>query len=96
MEIKILSESKMPLLGRKTVSLSVTALKQPTPSKAELSKEIASKLKVEESILSIKRVSQDFGSNNCKVLVNVYSSPEELKKYEVYNKKPKKKAAEGQ
>lgn len=95
MELQILNETKMPLLGRKQVSLSVTALKQPTPSKAELSKNIALKLKIEENVLSIIRVMQDFGANSCKVLVNVYSSPEDLKKYEVYNKKPKKKV-EGQ
>lgn len=94
MELQILKETKMPLLNRKQVSLNVTALKQPTPSKAELSKGIALKLNVEENVLSIKKVMQDFGTNSCKVVVNVYSSPEELKKYEVYNKKPKK-AAEG-
>ncbi len=96
MEIEVLNETKMPLLGRKQVSLEVTALKQSTPSRAELMKEIASKLKTEEGLLSIKRVSQRFGSNNCKVIVNVYNSADLLKKYEVYNKKPKKKAAEGQ
>ena len=70
MDIEVLKETKMPLLGRKQVSLNVVSLKQPTPSKAELAKAISSKLKVDENLLS-------------------------LKKYEVYNKKPKKAQAEG-
>jgi len=96
MELEILNENKSPLLGRKEVYLKATFLKQPTPSKAELTKEIAAKMKVDENLLAIKKIEQKFGSNYCKITINVYKSAELLKKYEVYNKKPKKKAAEGQ
>lgn len=91
MDLEVLSENEMPLLGRRQFVLKVTSLKQPTPSKQELSKAISTKLKVDENMVSLKRVSQEYGVNSCKVIVNVYNSPETMKKLEVYNKKPKKK-----
>lgn len=94
--MEILKENKMPLLGRKQVELKTEFMKQPTPSKEELKKQIATKLKVDESVLTIRKVEQKFGSNTCTITVNVYNSPELMQKYEVYKKKPKKKAAEGQ
>jgi ribosomal protein S24E len=93
MEIEIVKETKMPLLGRKQVELNVENLKQPTPSKAELLKAISAKLKADEANITIKRVSQKYGSNQSNVIVNIYNSPELQKKFEVYNKKPKKRAA---
>lgn len=96
MEITIAKEVKMPMIGRKQVTFNVENIKQATPSKADLTKEISAKLKVDENVISIKKVLQKFGSNKSTVLVNVYNTPELLKKFEVYNKKPKKKAAEGQ
>ncbi len=92
MEITVIKETKMPLTGRKQVVLDANNTKQPTPSKADLTKEISAKLKAKEDVIAIKKVAQKFGSNKSTIIVNVYDSPELLKKFETYNKKPKKKA----
>jgi len=49
MDIKIVEEKESPLLKRKDLHLEISHESAPTPSKAELTKQLAEKYKVDES-----------------------------------------------
>ncbi|MBU2589470.1 MAG: hypothetical protein KKA65_01940 [Nanoarchaeota archaeon] len=70
-QLDIVQEKEMPLLERKRVTANLS-FNGATPSKAELRKDIAKKLKVDEKLVAIRHVYQKFGSSNAKLIVHVY------------------------
>ncbi|MFC1690900.1 30S ribosomal protein S24e [Nanoarchaeota archaeon] len=84
MEIELLKERDTPLLSRKRLTFSVNYDKS-TPSRIDLRKEIAKKIKAEEKFVILKHIYTRFGQQWAKVIAHVYNNEEELNKFE--NKK---------
>jgi len=80
MEVNIKQQFEKPLLRREEYILGV---KQAiTPSYAELKAEIAKKLNKPESLIVIKKVDQQFGSQGAAVHIYLYENEEAMKKFE--------------
>lgn len=77
MEVEINKETEKPLLERKEVEAMVL-FNTATPSRAELKKELSKRLKTEESLVAIKKISTAYGGGKAKVLVHVYKDPKQL------------------
>jgi len=88
MNLKIVNEKEEKLLDRKNIMLNID-FEAKTPSREEIKKELVEKLKAAPELLKIKRISQEFGSRNAKVLVYLYNTKESLNKIEIKNKKKK-------
>lgn len=86
MELKLLSEKKQPLLGRKLVS-GTLKFDKATPSYAEVKKDLAGKTKSSEEVIVVNNVYTDFGARTAKFEAAVYDSPEALKSVELEKKK---------
>mgnify|MGYP006267525753 CR=1 FL=1 len=82
MDIEIIKEESAPLLERKGVTFKVTFDKQATPAGKVLRAELAKKLKAKESLVAIRKVSQEFGANSATVTAYVYKKPEDMKLFE--------------
>ncbi len=74
MEIKIQKEKETPLLSRKRISV-MANYSGATPSRSELRKAIASKIKAKEELLVIRHIYTRFGQQKAKVIVHLYSDP---------------------
>jgi len=81
MELKISEEKDNPLLHRKEVIAEITFDKA-TPSNAEVSKELADKLKAKEELIVIKKIAGGFGSTSAKVTAYVYADKEQKERVE--------------
>ncbi len=81
MKITKIEETNFPLLHRKTFVYSAE-FEGPTPKKDDFIKTISAQLKTKPELISIKKIQQIFGENRAKVIVNIYSSVEDLKKIE--------------
>ena len=83
MEITIVEEKENPFLNRKDIKLRLKHLGESTPSKATLTKELASRYSVEESqilidyIFSVKGVGESFVK--AKILPEKPNLPEKAK-----------------
>ncbi len=93
METKINSKKENKLLFRTEIEGELSFDKA-TPSYNELTKELSSKLKVEEDLVAVKNIKTSFGSSSAKFLANVYATKENKEKIEL--KKKVKVAAEGE
>jgi ribosomal protein S24E len=89
-KMKKLQETKIPLLSRKKVIFEIEYPKSSTPSHDSVKKQIASSLKLDESLIQIKSIYPKFGLQKAEVTVNVYDSKEKLQKFEIINKKKPK------
>jgi small subunit ribosomal protein S24e len=84
MEIEVSEEKQNPLLNRKELKLQIKHAGVPTPSKAELTKELVSKYSVDENqvhidyIFSIKGVGMSFA--HVKILSEVKNETQTGKK----------------
>jgi len=83
MEIVIVEEKENPFFKRKDLKIIIKHLGSPTPSKADITKELASKYDVDQSqvltdyIFSRRGLGESFVS--CKIL---HEKPQEIKKEE--------------
>ncbi len=95
MKLEIESDTARSLLGRREVK-GVLVFDGATPSNNVVRKEIAVQLKVPEEFVVNKHIYTAFGKTSAKFLVYVYSSKEELKRFEpgVKKKSEAKPAAE--
>jgi small subunit ribosomal protein S24e len=92
MEISIKKQKVNAFFERS--ELIVEAVDSATPSYAAIKTEVAKKMKVGEELVVVKKVEQQFGRQEVLADVQVYNSPEALKKYEfVIIKKAAKAAA---
>lgn len=89
MEFKIISRKDFPLLNRERVNVEVNFVKEATPKKNNLKKDMVNFLKVDENLLAIKHIYTKFGENKAKVIVNIYKDLDNLK---IFEKKRDKKA----
>lgn len=90
MTIKISQQTENKLFNRKELVLETT-YQGSTPNKKEIKKSIADLTKSKEDVIVIDKIDQLYGTTKSKIKAKIYNSPEELKKSEVINKKPKKK-----
>lgn len=93
MNIQLLDEKEMSLLGRKRINFYVDS-EFSTPSEKEILEELAKKLKVDKELIAIRHIYQRFGSRKAKVIVHVYNSKEDLKILEKKGKKKEEKPKE--
>jgi small subunit ribosomal protein S24e len=94
--MNILKEKPLPLLKRKRVTAEIEHFKKPTPSKKEVVKTLADKLKVKEETISLLHAYSHYGVEKTKVIANVYESKEALEAVEKINKKVKKDKKKGE
>ncbi len=87
MNSKIISEKEHSLLKRKELVILIDHPKAPTPKTEEVTKNIAETTKKEENLISVKKVTNQFGSNTAKVTAHVYESEEARNAIEKINKK---------
>jgi small subunit ribosomal protein S24e len=80
MEVNIVSTKENPLLKRKEVCFRVEhGPKGKTPSRLEVKKAIAAKLKINEALVFIKKMRTMTGTNTAVGVVNAYESVEQAK-----------------
>ena len=88
MEIKIIKKEIKPLLAREEYETEIESAS--TPSNADLKKAFSEKFKKDESLISIKKIYQKFGTKKANVCFNIYSDPEKFKKFETKKEKKAK------
>lgn len=81
MKIEISKQRETPLLSRKRVTFTIE-YEGTTPSRLDVRKELAKKLGVDESLVVIKHIYGRYGIKKSKVIANVYTNLDELKKVE--------------
>lgn len=80
MEVKIVSTNKNYLLKRTEVNFRVDqGLKRKTPTRLEVKKAIAAKLKIDEEMVFIKKMKTMTGTNTAMGVANAYETVEQAK-----------------
>ncbi len=90
MKLKQIYEKEFPLFKRKEMQFEIVYTSS-TPKNDEIKKLVIAELKKPEDVIVVDLIKQSYGRGKALVKVKVYESPEDLKKGEVINKKPKKK-----
>ncbi len=80
-DLEIIGRRKNPLLFREEITFKFR-FQGPTPSRKEVKDAVVNFLGVEEDRVVIRKISQDYGMTEAKVLVMVYDSPEKVKEIE--------------
>lgn len=91
MELNIQSKKENKLLFRTEVQGELN-FEKATPSYAELIKELAAKLNVNEDLIAVQKIKTLFGSTSARFLANIYDSKENKERIEP---KRKEKAISG-
>ncbi len=81
LDIKITEKKAQVLLSRTKVH-GIVGFEAATPSRPDLKKKVAEALKVAEQNVSVTLIDTAFGEKKAKFEAHVYSSPEDLKKFE--------------
>lgn len=89
MKLEILDEKVNRLLYRTELDCKVE-FEGPTPSRLDIIKEIASKKHVDEKLVVLDSVEQEFGKQECRFQVRIYESEKARKRVEGKEKKVKK------
>ena len=87
MNIVISKQTESPLLSRKRITADVS-FKGQTPSRAELKKQLADKLKTQKDLVEIRHIYGRFGQETAKLIAHVYEN-EKVMKALVHKKKEK-------
>ncbi len=82
MELKIEQKKEQPLLSRTMLTGMVGFSEKTTPSRADLRKQIASAMKVEEGLVAVPLIKNKFGERVAKFQAHVYKNPADLEKFE--------------
>ncbi len=82
MEIKTIEETENPLMDRKEIRFEVEHKNSPTPSRAEVLNELASKLGISEDSVVIDKVATLHGRQTASGIARVYESEEVLERLE--------------
>lgn len=80
MIFKILSEKENKLINRKEIIAKIEFTDK-TPSNVDVKKKIAEHFKVDEKLIVINHIFQDFGIKEGKVYADIYNSEESFKKF---------------
>lgn len=91
MAVKITQTEEKPLLARKEIKGTVTFHGKATPSNADVTKDIASQLKVDGKLVVVKHVYTSFGSADASVEAYVYNTEADLKRFEPVTRAMKQK-----
>lgn len=81
MDVEITKQRETPLLGRTRVS-AVAHFEDKTPSRLELQKAIASKIKKDANLVIIRHIYQRYGKREAKIIAHVYSDDKLIEKLE--------------
>lgn len=81
MKLDVVKERETPLLSRTRVTLNLE-YEGPTPSRLQLRKEVAAKLKQEENLVVLKHIYTRFGQHRAKLIAHVYKTEDDLKRME--------------
>lgn len=81
MDLKIVEKKEQPLLKRTSVK-GLVGFESSTPSRPELRKKVAEALKAVEANVVIGSIKTAFGEKKAAFVANIYSSPQDLDKYE--------------
>ena len=87
MTTKIISEKVQALLKRKEVILEMDHSKKATPKIEDVTKAVADTTKVNEKLISIKKVLDEFGSNTAIIKAYIYEDETAKNTIEKVNKK---------
>ncbi len=82
MEVKIVEESENPLVERDEIKFEVEHRNSSTPSRAEVLKELSSKLGVSESLIVIDKLATLQGRQIASGIARVYDSEDRLEEFE--------------
>ena len=82
MEIKIIEQKDNPVLSRTRIKFEIHREGSPVPSRLEVVEKIASKLKKDKSLITIRNINADFGNSNIEGEAILYSSKKALEKLE--------------
>ncbi len=81
MEIEIIKQKETPLLFRKRITAMVTFTGK-TPSRTQLLKELAKKLKIKENLLIIRHIYTRYGEEKAKLIAHAYEKEDIIAKLE--------------
>ena len=80
MEVKIVSAKENPLLKRKEVDFRVEhGPQEKTPSRLEVKKALAAKLKISEELVFVEKMQTMTGTNTAVGVANAYETKEQAK-----------------
>jgi len=82
MNIQVISKTKKPLLSREDVVARIEFTGTTTPARKQMREALASSLGADAKLVSLVKVSNEFGSPSVKVDLRVYENEEAFKKLE--------------
>jgi ribosomal protein S24E len=82
MKVEIASRTKNPLLQREEICFSVEGAEK-TPSRKELREKVAAHLGAKTELVSIEKISQEFGAHSINGTARLYASEDAFKKTEL-------------
>lgn len=82
MEVQILEENKTPLFDRTAVKAKITYTGKATPSRTDILQALIKKVKAQEALTIVRKVSTDYGHGAAVVEAYVYDNGESLQKLE--------------
>ncbi|PLW79653.1 hypothetical protein C0585_06690 [Candidatus Woesearchaeota archaeon] len=82
MELNILKEKEIPLLERKRVTATIASQEGKTPSRVDVIKAVAKKLKTKEENIVVRHIYSKFGSGIAKAIMHVYNDAKTKVKFE--------------
>ena len=85
--MKIISESAHPLIKRKELLLEISHSKKPTPRNSDALKLVADHSKKDEKLITIKKITESFGSDKAIVKVYIYEDEKTKSNFEEVKKK---------
>jgi ribosomal protein S24E len=91
MTLKILATKENPLLRRKEISATISAMK--SPSNEEIKEKLAEQSKADKELIVVKNIKGSFGSDNFSIRAFVYQTKKDMDETE---QKPKIKTLPGQ
>lgn len=77
MELTVLKEIDMPFLSRKRITFGFTSAKE-TPSRKDLIKIVADKVKAKPEVVIIKHIYTKYGSRNAKIIAHIYKNKKDM------------------
>jgi len=81
MNIQVLSDEKKPLFKRREITAKL-GYEDKTPSRLEIRKELAKKLRVKEELVVVKRIKPAYGTPLAGLEINIYDDEKALKELE--------------
>ena len=81
MKLEVIKERETPLLSRTRITLKAE-YEGATPSRLELKKLVADKIKADEKLVVLKHIYTRFGKNSAKIIAHIYQNEKDMQKLE--------------